>query len=95
MAHFGSAVEVSLHKSDMSGSRYALCPSFKNCRFVSNYRLEDVSKREHSANYSWGKGVLLVTGLTIMFSGKTISMAAILQLYTHHLASSTLQLGQM
>ena len=72
MAHFGSAVEVSLHKSDMLGSGYALHPSFKNCQFVSNYRLEDVSKREHSANYSWGKGVLLVTGLPIKFSGKTI-----------------------
>ena len=72
IAYFGSAVEVSLHKSDILGSGYALCPSFENCQFVSNYRLENESKREHSATYSWGKGVLLITGLPIMFSGKTI-----------------------
>lgn len=71
-ARFGSAVEVSLHKSDTLGSGYALRPSFRNCRFVSNYILKDESKREYSANYSWGKGVLLITGLPIMFSGKTL-----------------------
>ena len=72
MAHFGSAVEVSLHKSDTLGSGYALLPSFRNCQFISNYILKDESKREYSANYSWGKGVLLITGLPIIFSGKTI-----------------------
>jgi predicted outer membrane repeat protein len=71
-ARFGSAVEISLHKSDTLGSGYALRPSFKNCQFVSNHILKDVSKRGYSANYTWGKGVLLITGLPIMFSGKTV-----------------------
>ena len=72
LAHFGSAVEASLHKSDILGSGHALSPSFENCQFVTNYRVEDVSKGEHSVTYNWGKGVLLITGLPVMFGGRNI-----------------------
>ena len=71
-AQFGSAVEASLHKSDMLSSGYVMCPVFENCRFMSNYRFKVMSKGEHSANYSWGKGVLLITALPITFKGKTL-----------------------
>ena len=39
-ALFGSAVEASVHASDKLASGYVMSPVFKDCQFMSNFRLE-------------------------------------------------------
>ena len=73
IALFGSAVEASLHASDKLTSGYMMSPVFRNCLFLSNYRLEEIytDGGEDLARLSWGKGVFLTTALPILFKDRT------------------------
>ena len=71
-ALFGSAVELSPPACDTFTSGYVLSPTFVKCQFLSNSRLKRVFKEEHSASYSWGRGVFLITAFPIMFKGETL-----------------------
>lgn len=70
-AHFGSAVEISPHISDIIATGYLPNVEFKDYNFSSNFREEIEVEEDFSANYTWGKGTFLTTVFPIVFSGKT------------------------
>ena len=70
-AQFGSAVEASLHTSDILSTGCVVSPVFKNCQFLTNYRSEETYNKGQLARMMWGKGVFLATSLPITFTGKT------------------------
>ena len=75
-AVFGSAVEASVHASDTLTSGYVMSPIFKDCQFISNFRLEEEydcinDSHELLTRFSWGKGVFFATALPIQFKGNT------------------------
>jgi hypothetical protein len=72
-ALFGAAVEASLHVSDKLTSGYTASPMFRNCKFLSNYRIkEKLVVKEDLVRLSWGKGVFFTIGLPILFEGNTL-----------------------
>ena len=71
-AVFGAAVQASLHVSDKLTSGYTISPVFQDCKFMSNYRIEEKLDKEKLARLSWGKGVFFTTGLPIQFKGNTL-----------------------
>ena len=75
-AVFGAAVQASVHVSDKLTSGYTTSPVFQNCKFMSNYRIEekvDVNRSEDKLErLSWGKGVFFTTALPIQFKGNTL-----------------------
>ena len=97
IALFGSAVEASLHASDKLTSGYMMSPVFRNCLFLSNYRLEEIytDGGEDLARLSWGR--VYSSLLPFLFCSKTgrLLLAVTLQPCVHHQVLLSLRLDQM
>ena len=71
-ARFGSAVEISPHTWDIIAVGHLPHLEFMDCNFSSNFRLEIKIEEKLSANYTWGKGIILTSSIPILFSGKIL-----------------------